>query len=722
MAESTFHESWHRVASLRPQLRPSVRVARQHFRGSRWHVVEDPASGQFFRLDEPGYDFIARFDGKTAVDDAWRASLARLGDASLTQTEAVALLGQMWQSNLIRAEAAGDTAALFERQRERRAREIRGHLASLLFLRLPLFDPDAWLNRWCFLFAWLVSPLGLFLWLTLVGAGVWTAIERSDVLWRETANVLAGPNLLPLSIVFVVLKALHEMGHAVTCKVLGKRAGRGGEVHEVGLMLLVFMPVPYVDATSAWGLRSRGARIAVSAAGVMVELACASIAAIVWARTAEGTLVNALAYNTMFVASVSTLVFNGNPLLRYDAYYVLSDLLAVPNLASRSTEYIHYLVKSRVFGVRDLRMPARDGPERGLLLCYGLLSAIYRVVVYASIALFIASQQFLIGGLMIVFGVVTWCLIPISRFVRYLSTHHELDRTRPRAIVVTFTAATVVVLPLATIPVPDRVVAEGVIEPARFEVVSSRIDGFVEEVTPTETSVRAGDGRVLVRQRNEDLERRAAILDAELERLRVSRALVFREDPARVTQIDRQIEAIRAQMGWVAQQKSWLVTTPGIDGTWIAPGASRMHGVHVTRGTPIGMVADLSEMRARVVLDQRVAGLVIAEGEPVVNLRAMMRPTPELTGELELVIPGGQRALPSAALGVAGGGSTPTSADDREGLRPVEQVFEAWVTVPVDRGLLPGQRVATRFSLRPKPLFDQWARSLRQVLQQRFRI
>lgn len=717
-----FHESWHRVAALKPRLRASVRVTRQHFRGQRWHVIEDPASGLFYRMNDAAYDLVARLDGRATVGEAWGRSVERLGDESTTQGEAIGLLGQLWGANLLWAEAPGDARAMFARQGERRAREWRGYLSSLFFVRLPLLDPDAFLNRWAPLVGWLVGPIGALGWVLLVAIGAWHLLDHSGSLLAGAATILAGDNLLPLYLTYAAIKALHELGHAVACKVFGLRGGRGGEVHVIGVMFLIFLPIPYVDATSSWALRSRLQRIVVAGAGMIVEIACAAIAAIVWARTAEGTVAHAVAYNAIFLASLSTILFNGNPLLRYDGYYILSDLLGMPNLASRSREHLQSLVKRFAWGVRGAADPAHDSAEAWLLFLYGVLSGAYRILVSIGLAVFIASQQLLLGGAILVLGVFAWLILPAGRFVHYLARHPELDRTRGRAVLSTAAAALILLVPAAVIPMSDYAWAEGVAEPSAFEVVHARADGFIESAAASGSMVQRGGATALVVQRNDELDRRRAVLDAEIERLRVTRALAFRDDPARALQMDGAIAAAGAQRDRVEEQIASLRIESSIAGRWIAPALDRMVGASVRRGTRLGLVADLSEMRVRAVLDQRSAAMVIDEGGRDADIRARLRPAHRVRASVLRVLPAGQEVLPSAALGVESGGATPTKTSDAKGIHASEAVFEAWLSLPPDHALLPGQRVVVRFTLRPRPLLAQGWRSLRQALQEKFNI
>ncbi|MCA9295413.1 MAG: hypothetical protein KC983_02830, partial [Phycisphaerales bacterium] len=308
----TFHESWHRVADLKPRLRTTLQTTRQHFRGQLFHVVRDPTSQQHFRLNVPAYEFIARLDGRRRVQDVWHICLDELGDAAPTQGEVIQLLSQLHQSNLLQSDHPPDAEQVFEHYRQRRQREVTSYIMNILFMRIPLFDPDRFLSRWERVFGLAFTRTAFILWCVLLMIGGTAIIGRWGDVRADVSSVLAPDNLVWLYVGFAIVKVIHEFGHGFAAKHFGRRAGGDGEVHIMGLMLLVLMPIPYVDASSAWQLRSKWQRAFVGAAGMYVELAVASVAAVVWANTSPG-LLHALAYNIMFVASVSTLLFNANP-------------------------------------------------------------------------------------------------------------------------------------------------------------------------------------------------------------------------------------------------------------------------------------------------------------------------------------------------------------------------------------------------------------------------
>ena len=193
-----------------------------------------------------------------------------------------------------------------------------------------------------------------------------------------------------LWITFPFVKALHELGHGFAVK------RWGGEVHEMGIMFLVFMPVPYVDASAASAFQSKYQRMVVGSAGMLVEVFIAALAMFVWLNVEPG-MIRAVAFNVMLIAGVSTVLFNGNPLLRFDGYYVLMDWLEIPNLGSRANQYIGYLIQRYPFGIRNAQSPVSARGERGWFVFYSIASFCYRMFIFATIIWFVAGEFFVVG-------------------------------------------------------------------------------------------------------------------------------------------------------------------------------------------------------------------------------------------------------------------------------------------------------------------------------------
>ena len=719
----TFSESWYRVSELTPQLLGAVNVYRQHFRGRKWYVLQDPASNQFFRLNDPAYYFVAMLDGRRSVRQVWHHCVERWGDAAPTQGEVIHLLGRLHASNLLHGDLAPDAEALFKRYQKQLWRKVRGFLANLLFIRVPLWNPDRFLDRWVGVWGRCFTGYGCLMWGGIIGAGLWSVGGHGSELARQASGVLNPANLPLLYAALVVVKLLHEMGHAFACKHFGRQAGSGGEVNQMGVTFLVFTPLPFVDTSSAWALRSKRQRIVVGASGMLVELAVAAIAAILWVHTAEGTTLHAIAYNIMFIAGVSSLVFNGNPLLRYDAYYMLLDLLEIPNLESRSRLYVCYLVKRYLWGVRQVHDPSHTPGEKGWLVFYAVASTICRVVVFAGIILFLAQTLFSIGVLAAAVLLIGWVLTPLLNLIRYLGTSPELHRQRMPAVLTSATAVVALLMAVGLVRVPDRCRIEGVVEPNHYSVIHMQTAGFVQNVLDS-GSQTGPNGPPLIEASSPELETQRVRLLADLRQLQVNRQFAQTREAAQVQIMDEKMAALQEQIERINQELEALALRSPIAGAWVAPDIDRITGMYLPRGQRIGVVANLDDLRFRAVAGQDVAGRLIKEAQPLVDIRVKGQPDIELAGRIETIIPAGQERLPSAALGYAAGGSTQIDLEDRSGRRTAEPFFEILVVPALGETgrVRPGQTMVLRFETLPKPLLAQGWRSLLQLFQRRFQV
>jgi putative peptide zinc metalloprotease protein len=735
----TFHEAWYRVAGLRPRLLSGVRVHRQHFRGQPWYILENPANDQYSRISEEGYRFIGLLNGRRTVSDVWRICNDQLGDRAPTQGEAIQLLGQLHAANLLYVELAPDSEALFTRYRKRVTREVQNYLMNLLFLRIPLLDPDRFLDHWVGIFGRLFSWVGLVLWLALVGTGLYFVIGDAGDLISQSSDVLNPENLVFLYLCFTVVKIIHEFSHAFACKRFGRLNGSGGEVHQMGVMFLVLFPLPYVDASSAWAFRNKWHRAIVGMAGVLAELVIASIAAVVWAYTSTGTA-HIIAYNVIFVASVSTVLFNGNPLLRFDAYYVLTDLIEIPNLAQRCRQYYSYLGRRYVWGLKRVWNPAYTVGERFWFVGYGATSAVYRLYISVRILLFLNSRLpealFFIVPILALSGIVGWLLVPTGRFLYYLATSEELVRNRPRAVGTTMAVALILIVALGVIRLPDHRRIEGIVEPEGLALIHAGTDGFVTNFLPSQTKVTAPDSNLpgegvtpstqpaLVEAVNPALEAERRCLAAERRVLVVRRQEAVLKEVAAAQILDEQLAALDEKIARVQQELSFLHLTAPSSGTWVSPEIEFTKGKFVRRGESLGVVANLDDLLVRATAGQNVAALLIEQAAKEVEIRANGRPDPTVTGTIEQIFPAGQEQLPSQALGYAVGGWMPVDVRDPSGTKTAEKFFEIRIRPHLEEPdqWRTGQRVVVRVTLRPKPLAAQVYHYGRQLFQRRFHI
>lgn len=715
-AGRTFSESWHRVAGLKVSLRPTVKVRKQLFRGETWYVLHDPFNNQFFRLRPEAHDFVIRLRRDRTVEEVWQECLDRHPDRAPGQEDVIQLLTQLHFANLLYFEMPADSTKLFERYRKRRQREIQSKLLSIMFFRLPLLDPEDLLRRIMPVFKYLISSVGAMLWLVVVVAAGKVVVDHFDAAMDQVQGILSPDNLFLLYVGLVVIKTLHEFGHAIVCKRFG------GEVHIMGVMLLVFTPLPYMDATSSWSFRSRWHRALVGGAGMIVEVFVAALATFLWVKTGPGTL-HSLAYNMMFIASVSTVLFNGNPLLRFDGYYILSDLLDIPNLHTRARRQLRHMVERYVFGYKDSYSPTQSLKEAFWLSTFGVLSGIYRVVVFTGIILFVADKFLLAGLMMALICVISWGIVPLFRFISYLASSPRLARTRVRAIAISITFFALLVSFLAIMSFPNRFRAPGVMEATQHVRVMNDAPGYVKRVlVPSGTKIRTGTPLIELSDRELELEIEATLAQREETRAMLRRAL--RTETADLAPIRKRMETVEAKLKDLKEQQAALLVKARQSGVWVAPHIQELVGSWIHRGSMMGEIVDHGAFRFSAVVSQEEAADLFVGQIKKAEVRIYGQGGKNLEVADYQIIPFQQETLPSAALGWLGGGEVPVSVTDETGLHAAEPFFQIYADIQPapDVLLLHGRSGKLRFTLNPKPLLLQWAHKFRQLLQRRYQI
>lgn len=713
---STFSESWHRVAGQKITLRPGVQVHRQRFRGERWMVLQNPLTNQFFRLRPEAYEFIARLRADRTVEQVWQECLEKFPESAPGQEQVVQLLAQLYHGNLLYYEEAPDTSELFERYRKRKQQEMGFKWMNIMFMRFPLLDPDRFLVRTLPFVGRLISPVGFLIWLVMVGWGLKTVMDHFPALQDQAQGVLAPDNLFWLYTGLVILKTLHEFGHAYFCR------HYGGEVHSMGVMLMVFTPVPFVDATSSWGFKEKRKRVLVGLAGMIVEFFVAAIAAVVWAKTAPG-IIHSVAFNMMFIASVSTLLFNLNPLMRFDGYYIMSDLLEIANLNQRSMSQLKYFFERYLFGVKKAESPAHSRVEAGWLAVYGVAAIIYRTIIFAGIVWFVADRWLIVGFLMALICVVSWVFAPLFKLTKYLASDPKLSRSRPQAVAVVCVGAAAIFAFLQFVPLPHYFRASAVLQSRQWSQVITEAPGEIVEIMAVPgKSVKAG--QPILRLENPELipqlnEARAVFREVET---RIRAALQM--DAASLKPLYSRLSSAQKLIDRLTREQESLIVRARHDGIWVAPGVEDMRRRWTARGTVMGLIVNPA--------DFEISATVLQEDVDRIFRREYPRAEVRLYGEVEdlieikdlRVVPGEQRVLPSPALGWQAGGDIATNMRDQHGREAAEPFFSVvgQVTPRSEVAFLHGLTGKVRFRLENEPLLPRWVRRLGQLLQKRFKL
>jgi putative peptide zinc metalloprotease protein len=724
----TFSESWYRVAELKPKLRAGAQVSRQFYRGDRWYVVRDAAGNQFHRLSDAAYRFVGLLDGRRTVEEAWDLVGGQLADDAPTQPEVIQVLSQLYAANLLETNITPDAMVLLRRHKKLVQQKMQNRLMNVLFPRIRLWDPDQFLCRWMPVARHLFSKIGAIIWLIVVIAALATVLPQWDALKAAAVSSLDFQhnieNIFLLYGTFIVIKLMHELGHAFACRRFG------GEVHELGIMLLVLVPTPYVDASTAWSFPSKWERVFVGAAGMIVELFVASLCAFVWTSTnaAAYPLVKQLAYNAMFVASVSTVIFNANPLLRYDGYYMLSDLLEIPNLRQKSTEYALGLIKRHIFRLK-LQQPLPPLGQRAWLLSYSIASSIYRVFIGIMIVVVVYDKVPIVGVLMAIGGIVTWAGVPMFQLVKYLALDPELHRKRKRAISFTLAVAAAVALLVFQIRFPVHVEFAGMVQPddpvnaagvVQSGVIKAAGRGQVLEIYAHDGQyVKAGD--VILQLDDPEVRRDVSYYGAKVEEIQAKMRQSRVEDQVEFLKDVDDLSVWQAELKDAKRREADLKITAPFSGRLIAPALHELPDTIVQQGQEIGRVAVLDQLIIKGDIDQKDFQLIqLAHRDRDIKVEI------RLAGLLSKVIPGGKLTLPpggvnelvETSLGSRGGGDLAVDPRDPNGIRTQIPTFEASVKLD-NQGQIyyPGQRAYIRLTLDSRTLAWLWKNKFLQLIQ-----
>jgi len=712
----TFSESWHRIANLRVSLRPTVKVRRQFFRGEKWYVLHDPFNNSFFRLRPEAYEFISRLRPDRTVEEVWEDCLNRRPDDAPGQEDVQQLLTQLYYSNLLYSETPADSAKLFERYKERIKREVSSWFLNIMFVQIPLIDPENFLKKFLALIKIIIGPLGAIVWLAVVGAASKCVFDRFGLVTEMAQGILAPDNLFLLYVGLVFIKSFHEFGHAMVCK------RYGGEVHTMGIMMLIFTPLPFMDASSAWAFRSRAQRVFVGAAGMIIEFFVAGLAVFVWAYTGKGTL-HSLAYNIMFIASVSTVLFNGNFLLHFDGYYILADLMDIPNLAPRSFQQLRHLAEKYLLGYKDSFSPAQNPKEAFWLCLYGISSGIFHLFVFAHIILFVMDKFLLAGVIIALVCIIAWGIVPFYHLIEYLASSPRLAKSRPRAIAVCISIAATVIFFLAIFPFPKRFRSPGVLEAVDYIRVVNKAPGYVETLfTPSGTKVKKGTP--LLELSDHELEIEIKSTEAQKEETLALQMRAMSQEVADLKPIKKRLEVIDSRLEDLEKQRQDLIVKARQPGVWVAPQAKEMIGTWASKGTVMGEIVAQGNFRFSTVVSQDDAANLFVDQITKAEVRLFGHAGTNIDVEDYKIIPFQQEKLPSAALGWFGGGEVAVSPTDKTGLQASEPFFQIYAALrpSPEATFLQGRSGKLRFSMHPEPLLIQWARSFRRLLQKRYQI
>lgn len=558
-------------------------------------VIEDPVRSKFFQVGVAEFEFIASLDGVKNTAEVI-ADLHDNGHDAINEGRAVKISQWLVQSNLIISQSMDATNRIKTQAGALKNQALLAKVNPISF-KVNLFNPDDLLTaaqRW---FDWLFSKWFLLLWIITAGWALQIAVTQWTKLCLASQGILSGTSWISLLVFWLLLKIVHEFAHGVACK------RYGGEVPEAGVLMLLFTPMAFVNVTSMWRFSSRWQRIIVAAAGMYVELFVSFVALIVWANSAG--LTADIAYNVFLMASVTTILFNANPLMRFDGYFILSDLLKVPNLYTKGTGWFGDRLKHVFLGTEKTQnlFPPQ---ESRVVKVYGSMAFFWKISI--SVGLIIAASVMFNGAGLILgaVGVVLWFGLPmVKQYKLHFSTDSRKPINQQRAAISCVTASLAMAALFWVLKAPPTKSAPAVVQFAQETILRSAANGFVDEIL-----VRSGQdvvqGQPLLRLRNEDLTLELDALIGEIESTTIQQRIHRQQNELALASVESEkLAGLKKQLVERKEQAAGLIVRSPINGFVFGRNLHQMVGSFVNHGDQLMTVAKRATKEIVVSVDQR---------------------------------------------------------------------------------------------------------------------
>jgi len=701
-------------SAMRPlqlRRRPDLESKKHRYHGRVYWVVKEPVGLNYYRFHEEEFAILNMLDGQISLQQIKDRFQAEFAPQRITLQDLQQFVGMLHRSGLVISKANGQGTQLRRRGDQKKKKELLGKLSNIFALRFRGVDPERILN---FLnpFTWWLFTVPALIFIALFGLSaimlVLTNFQQFQSKLPTFEQFFAAHNWIYLGITMGLVKILHEFGHGLSCK------RYGGECHEMGFMFLVFTPCLYCNVSDSWMLPNKWHRVFIGAAGMYVELILASIATYLWWFSQDG-MFNFLCLSVMFICSVSTVVFNGNPLLRFDGYYIIMDILEIPNLRQKATEILKRSFQKYCLGLELQENPFLPQRKQFWFALYTVASIVYRWVVVFSIMMFLMKvlEPYglqALGRLIAVTGLAGMIIQPIWQSIKFFRTPGKASKMKRKNVLTSLGVVGTVVACVCLIPLPFHVDCAVVIEPQDAEQVFTIVPGKLvslnkqigDTVTKDETIAQLES--LDIRSQLVEYIGERAVAEKKLEVMRRMRS----RDEETAYQIKTQEEIVAASLAKEAEYRTkvdLLEIKSKVDGvilpappkpepkqdaeeqlpTWSgSPFSSKNSNAYFAESDLLCYVGDPSRMEAVLVVDQHDIDLVDEGMEADIKIDSARLDT--FSGKIATIAETEMQVSPEN-LSLQSGGRLDTEMDASGRLRPISTSYQA--RVPLENVEIP---------------------------------
>ncbi len=713
MNDGLLSPHWYRVVRLKPNLYRHVKIHRHEYRGLIWYLLEDTTSGRNHRFNPAAYQFIGLLNGERTVEEIYAQISEQMGDFVPGQEDIIQLLGQLHAADLIQTDVMINTEELFERQLKHKQNKLKQRFSNPVAQKVPLWDPEDFLNRHFNKLSWLFSGWVAIAWLLLIVYSLLQAAQHwPQISQHFTVNALSPYNLIIMFLLYPPIKILHELGHAFSAKL------EGGEVHEMGINFLMFMPIPYVNVSAATHFRSKYKRMLVSAAGILVESFLAALGLLLFLATEPG-MMHDIGFNIFIIGGISSLFFNGNPLLKYDGYYILADALSIPNLYKRSGQYWCYLIQRYLFGLSSASSPAYAPGENFWFVVYGLLSLVYRFAILWFIIAVVTEKFFIAGVILAIWLIGLQLLLPLSKALHYLTSSPGLTKKRGRAVATSLAVLSLLVALIGFVPIPSYTLTEGVLWQSDEAQLIAGQDGFVG-FPDVDNNQLVEAGTSIIRLYDPFLKSQARISQARVRELQSLYRAERLTNRVAAGILKEEIRVAESELNYIIEKIRTMSVVAAKRGRVLLPEVDDLPGRFVRQGELLGYILDDSAPTIRMAVSQDHIGQL---RQKIVDIKVRFASDPRSDYPVSIIrqAPEATNLLPSAALSILGGGKFVTIPESGNDLITKEKFFLVDLKFDAEQpDILLGTRAYIRINHGSEAVATQLYRRIRQAFLRQF--
>ncbi|QDU54860.1 hemolysin D [Aeoliella mucimassa] len=734
-------------SSSRPlpiRMRPDLVARKQRYQGRIYWVVKEPVGLQYFRFEEEEYAILKMLDGRASLEQIAEQFEAQFPPQTIRTEELQHFIGTLHRSGLVITNAGGQGEQLKKLRDEKVNKQRISTFSNILAVRFKGIDPERILNFLHGYLWWFWTKPMLVVNSIIVSMAALLILVQFDVFqsklptFHEFFRADSWENWLLLGLVIGGTKIFHEFGHGLSCKYFG------GECHEMGVMFLVLTPCLYCNVSDSWMLPNRWHRAAIGAAGMYVEVVLASICTFIWWFSDSDTTLNNVCLNIMFVSSVSTILFNANPLLRYDGYYILSDIIEIPNLRQKATTILTRKLGHWCLGIEPQDDPFLPQGNQALFALYSMAAAVYRWVVLFSILYFL-NKVFepyglkILGQAIAMMSVYGLVVMPLWQLYKYFKVPGRLGKVKGWRLAISAAIVVAFLVGVASIPLPSHVYSHLVVQPSNSESVIVQQTGVLEEISEgIKPGVYVTEGQQLARLTNPELE--AMVLELEGQKKLYEERLIALDTASRLGDTNQrnsakgQIATVKQSLIGLEKQledqrenlerlvirapRSGVVIPPELvpepkaveeqlPTWWGTPFDKRNLGATLETGTKFCVVGNPKQLEARILLEQGDSDFV-AVGQKVTVLLDQS-PWLHYTSEINDIEKDEIPVVPSRLSSLTGG-PLATEMDDAGVPRPLTPHFYAFAPITYDGNVLIGQIGQAKIAIPDRTLWQRLSR------------